>query len=143
MVKAFGCKVCAGFVDAESIRTGDAQAILSTQVGIDVPPIPVGDLHHGDVIDIGAHRLQILETPGHTRGGVCYLDEVTSSLFSGDTLFSNSVGRTDFYGGSLASLRNSIKYLRDIAFKDLYPGHGDPTSDGPLAIKIGLQIVGD
>ena len=116
---------------------------MSSDFGLSIPPYPVGDLHHGDVIDIGSHRLEVIETPGHTRGGVCYLDDVTSSLFSGDTLFSDSVGRTDFNGGSKASLINSIKYLRDTAFKDLYPGHGDPTSDGPLAIKIGLQIVGD
>ena len=95
------------------------------------------------MIDIGPHKLRVIETPGHTMGGVCFYDEISSSLFSGDTLFADSVGRTDFNGGSISSLRTSIKYLSDIDLSNLYPGHGNPTSDGPTAVKIGLKIVGD
>ena len=142
LMQEFRCSAYAGYVDAKPIREGDDTFTLSSDFDVDVPPFPVSDLHQDDVIDIGSHRLRVIETPGHTRGGVCFFDEISSSLFSGDTLFSDSVGRTDFNGGSISSLRNSIKYLSDIGLTNLYPGHGNPTSDGPSAVKRGLKIVG-
>ena len=143
LINAFRCNVYAGAVDAVPIREGDSSYTLSSDFGVKIPPIPVEDLHQDDVIDIGSHRLHEIDTPGHTMGGICLYDDITSSLFSGDTLFSDSIGRTDFKGGSISSLRNSIKYLSDIAFKDLYPGHGNPTKDGSTSIKIALQMVGN
>ncbi len=141
LIEAFGSEVYAGHIDAIPIRNADPLYTLSDD--LDIRPIEVSDLFHGDIIDLGQHRLHVIETPGHTQGGVCFYDEISSSLFSGDTIFSNSVGRTDFFGGSIASLRNSIKYLIDIAVKELYPGHGDVTSDWHAAIRSALQIVGD
>ncbi len=142
-VDAFGCEVCAGFVDAVPIREGDHSYTLCRDFGLDIPPVPCSNLQHGDIIDIGDHRLEVISTPGHTLGGVCFYDQITKSLFSGDTLFSDGVGRTDFKGGSLASLRNSIKYLSTIPLNAIYPGHGRPNVDGQGAVKRGLLIVGD
>jgi glyoxylase-like metal-dependent hydrolase (beta-lactamase superfamily II) len=102
----------------------------------------VGDLHEGDIIENGEHRLRVIETPGHTLGGVCYYDEATSSLFSGDTVFADGYGRTDFNGGSLESLRKSIRKLSIMQIKGMYPGHGSPVSDGSRSIARALDMVG-
>jgi len=143
LVSRFGSKVYAGYIDASSIRNLEHECILDHDFGIDVTPVDVIDLHDGDIIDIGSHRLRVLETPGHTRGGVCYFDEISSSLFSGDTLFENGVGRTDFPGGSVTSLINSIKYIDNMGIQGLYPGHGPSTNEGLASVKRGLNIVGD
>ena len=73
-----------------------------------------------------------IHTPGHTKGGVCYNFHQLNALFSGDTIFRGSIGRTDFPGGSHEELVSSIK---EIIFKlpdslELFPGHGSSTSVG-------------
>lgn len=143
LVQVFGCKVYAGYADAEAIRLADDRYTLASDFDLMIPSIPVEDIHQDDMIDIGEHRFRVIETPGHTKGGVCFYDEISQSLFSGDTVFTNGVGRTDFNGGSVTALRNSIKYLIAMAVKDMYPGHGRPTNDGHAAIMRGLQVVGD
>ncbi len=79
-------------------------------------------------IKLGDADVKIIETPGHSKGGVCYLIE--DSLFSGDTLFFESVGRCDLYGGSIREIERSIKdKLYKLPDKTIvYPGHGDRTT---------------
>jgi hydroxyacylglutathione hydrolase len=87
-------------------------------------------LSHNDVINVGDIELKVLHTPGHTPGGICLL--TGKVLFAGDTLFAESIGRTDFPGGSYAQLINSIKenlLSLDDAVKVL-PGHGPETTIG-------------
>lgn len=75
---------------------------------------------------------EIIHTPGHTKGGVCYYFKDIPALFTGDTLFCDSIGRTDFPGGSLPQLLDSIK-TKIFALPDdleIYPGHGPSTSVG-------------
>ena len=141
--KAFGCDVYAGQIDAIPIRNGDSNYTLCKDFRVDIPGFDVKDLHGGDIIDLGEHRLRVIDTPGHTMGGVCYYDELSKSLFSGDTVFASGVGRTDFNGGSISSLRNSIKYLSNTEVKGLYPGHGECVLDGSKSVKRGLEFVGD
>jgi glyoxylase-like metal-dependent hydrolase (beta-lactamase superfamily II) len=95
-----------------------------------------------DVIDIGEHRLRVINTPGHTCGGICLYDEVTGSLFSGDTVFGSGIGRTDLPSGSAKELAMSLKKLSGIDVKTLYPGHMDIVSDGNRAIRNGLRMMG-
>jgi glyoxylase-like metal-dependent hydrolase (beta-lactamase superfamily II) len=74
---------------------------------------------------------EVIETPGHTPGGVCYYFKEDGILLSGDTLFAGSVGRTDFPGGSMTTLVESLKKLK--ALPDLtkvIPGHGPSTTIG-------------
>jgi glyoxylase-like metal-dependent hydrolase (beta-lactamase superfamily II) len=67
----------------------------------------------------------VIETPGHTPGGVCYLFEEEKTLFSGDTLFAGSIGRTDFVGGSMTALVESLAKLKELADDiKVIPGHG-------------------
>ena len=76
-------------------------------------------------------EFRVLFTPGHTAGGVCYYMEEYGILFSGDTLFAGSVGRTDLPGGSPAVLRESLKKLTRLPDSVLvYPGHGASTTIG-------------
>ncbi len=73
--------------------------------------------------------VEVIKTPGHTKGSVCYL--INGVLFSGDTLFRNGVGRTDFWGGNSAELKRSLKKLSKLP-KDtiVCPGHGLKTRIG-------------
>jgi len=99
-----------------------------------LPPMMTnGRLHYTHVYDI-SQPLQIagicfhvLHTPGHTPGSVCLAAE--NCLFSGDTLFAGSCGRTDFPGGSWEQIQQSLKLLRAIPDDLLvYPGHGNATT---------------
>jgi hydroxyacylglutathione hydrolase len=87
-------------------------------------------LNDQDEIRCGKLIFKALHTPGHTPGGVCLL--VEDNLFSGDTLFSGSVGRWDFSGGSYGDLMHSLKHklmgLSDSVV--IYPGHGPSTTIG-------------
>ncbi len=76
--------------------------------------------------------MQVIHTPGHTRGGVCYYFPEAAALFSGDTLFQNSIGRTDLSGGNLETLLSSIRtrLLTLPAETRVFPGHGSPSSIG-------------
>ena len=80
----------------------------------------------GDVLELADLTIQVLETPGHTPGSVCLICE--DSIFSGDTLFSGSCGRTDLPGGNWNTLSQSLARLRDLEgdYK-VFPGHGEAT----------------
>ena len=72
--------------------------------------------------------LEVIATPGHSQGGVCYLNREEKFLFSGDTIFKMTYGRTDFPTGSLSALRESIsKILKLDGDIVVYPGHGGET----------------
>ncbi len=87
-------------------------------------------LKDGDTIEIGSIRFKVLHTPGHTPGGISLLTD--NILFSGDTLFAESIGRTDFPGGSFRQLIQSIKEKLMVLPDDVtvYPGHGPQTTIG-------------
>ena len=87
-------------------------------------------LEDGDRIQVGNLTLEVLYTPGHTRGGVCF--KYDGLLFCGDTLFNSGIGRTDLPGGNMTQLEQSIR-LRLFALPDntlVLPGHGESTSIG-------------
>jgi len=89
---------------------------------------------HGerDHISLAGFDIEVLHTPGHTPGGVCFYLEKENTLFSGDTLFCGSVGRTDFPGGSMSQLVKSIreKLLPLPDFTKVLPGHDSQTLIG-------------
>ena len=96
-------------------------------------PCPIGHkLHDGDILPLGEDSLQCIATPGHSAGGLCFYSKASGILFSGDTLFQSSIGRTDFADGSYAQLIRSIqeRLLTLPANTIVYPGHGDATSIG-------------
>lgn len=87
--------------------------------------LPVSD---GETLSLCGFSVQVLSTPGHTKGSVCYLVD-GEVLFSGDTLFQAGCGRTDLPGGSFSELRQSLRKLLSME-KDVpvYPGHGGATT---------------
>lgn len=90
------------------------------------------DLHDGDRIGFGNTFLNVIWTPGHTEGGLCFYNDVEKVLFSGDTLFQGSVGRTDHPGGDYAKLMNSLTMRIAVLppDTDVLCGHGYPTTIG-------------
>lgn len=83
----------------------------------------------GDKIALGESTIEVMHTPGHTPGSVCYIIEDGRAILSGDTLFCRTVGRTDFLGGSVTDMDNSIRRL--IALDGDYrvlPGHNRETT---------------
>lgn len=86
-------------------------------------------LSDGDEIHLGDTVLSVLHTPGHTKGGVCYIDYQDRLIFSGDTLFCLTAGRTDFPGGSFEELVASLITLRNLPGDYIvYPGHNRATT---------------
>ncbi len=97
------------------------------------PPASLAPVSDGDELAVGDLRLRVLATPGHSPGGVCYFAEADGArppvLFSGDTLFRASIGRTDFPGSSWEDMEASLRRLAALPPETrVLPGHGDPTT---------------
>ncbi len=104
-------------------------------IGMEVgdPLKPDGYLTDGDVVRFGAHALTAIHTPGHTPGSLCFHLEEGDLLFSGDTLFAGSIGRTDLWGGSMPQILESIRTKLLVPFEAatrVVPGHGPGTTVG-------------
>ncbi|MHC4130418.1 MAG: MBL fold metallo-hydrolase [Planctomycetota bacterium] len=111
----------------------DAQENLCALVGIDFKTEAADVfLDDGDVVEEIGIRLQVLFTPGHTRGGICLYCEKEELVFVGDTLFADSIGRHDFPGGNYEQLIKSIKdRLLTLPEETVcLPGHGMRTTIG-------------
>ncbi|MDR1133648.1 MAG: MBL fold metallo-hydrolase [Synergistaceae bacterium] len=104
---------------------------LSAMMGLPSEFKPADSLvSDGDSIQIGGMKIEIIHTPGHTKGGCCFYftDGPDALLISGDTLFARSVGRTDLPGGDEATLVESLKKLDPLPDSlPVYPGHGPST----------------
>lgn len=118
--------------EAEKELLRDADKNVSKQAGR--PCTTYADVYvkEGQEISAGGMTCRVIETPGHTAGGCCYYFEEAGFLLAGDTLFAESVGRTDFPTGSMGTLVRSIRD-RLFALPDdtkVYPGHGESTTIG-------------
>jgi glyoxylase-like metal-dependent hydrolase (beta-lactamase superfamily II) len=82
-----------------------------------------GTFNDGDVLSIFGEEIEVIHTPGHSEGSVCF--KVGNNLFTGDTIFSRGTGRCDLYGGDDGKIRESIAKLDKLpADMTIYPGHG-------------------
>jgi glyoxylase-like metal-dependent hydrolase (beta-lactamase superfamily II) len=112
-------------------------AIQASWIGLSRAPAVVsldGDLRDGDTVDAGGIRIEVLHTPGHTPGSVCFALDTDSqtTILSGDTLFAGSIGRWDLGGTSMEDIvasihRKLLDYPDDTA---VIPGHGPFTTIG-------------
>ena len=123
----FGCHPA----DSETLDTLE-DTYMFYGMGTTKRPKISREIQDGDLIEGGGITLRAIHTPGHTPGGLCFYHEASKSLFSGDTLFRRSIGRSDFEGGDAGILTASI---REKLFKlpddcKVYPGHGEPTTIG-------------
>lgn len=127
--QATGAKILIHHEDAVMLTS--AQHNLSRFIGGDMVCRQADQLlSHNDTIMIGNITVKVLHTPGHTAGGVCLLAD--NVLIAGDTLFAESIGRTDFPGGSHGQLIKSIKEQLLVLEDDVevLPGHGPATTIG-------------
>ena len=86
-------------------------------------------LKDGDIIKFGSVSLKVFSTPGHSTGSICLVGD--GLIFSGDTLFSEGIGRTDFEGGSSEQMEKSLQKLMQLPQSTLvYPGHYESTTIG-------------
>lgn len=106
-------------------------AMFGLDIDIEVPQIDI-DLDTVGCISFGNTELKIIKTPGHTPGGVSLYEPISGYIFTGDTLFRESIGRTDLPGGDYSSLINSIlKNLIPLGDNTIiYPGHSDKSTIG-------------
>ena len=118
--------------EAEKALCEDAITNVSDQVGRPYTVVPDYYVKDGEEITIAGMTGKVIATPGHTVGSCCYYFEEAGMLIAGDTLFQESVGRTDLPTGSMSAIIHSIKdklFLLPDETK-VYPGHGDVTSIG-------------
>jgi len=127
--KATGAEILIHSKDSAMLY--DLNQNLSIFSGDKIIPIKADKLlEEGDIIQCGGIKLEVLHTPGHTPGGISLLTD--KMIFTGDTLFCGSIGRTDFPGSSYQKLLSSIK--EKLLSKDddfiIYPGHGPSSTIG-------------
>jgi hydroxyacylglutathione hydrolase len=124
-------KVLVDEKDAELLKNTAAQAAIFNMTA-PPPPVPDKFVKEGDVIDVGGIKMKVIETPGHTRGGISLYVEKEHVVFTGDTLFWGSIGRTDLPGGDYNTIIHSIKKKLGSLPDDtrVLSGHGDETTIG-------------
>jgi len=89
------------------------------------------DIRDGETVTFGQSSLKAIWTPGHTEGGLCWYSDENKVLFSGDTLFQGSIGRTDHMRGNYEDMMDSLQKLKKLpADTDVFCGHGYPTTIG-------------
>lgn len=127
----FGLKVYASETEKELLSDPE-QNLSRALFGVAVTVKPDVLLEDGQEFEEAGMKFRMLLTPGHTPGGCCYYQPEEKVLFSGDTLFSGSIGRTDFPGGNLSTLVRSVKEKLLVLPEDVkvYPGHEEMTSIG-------------
>lgn len=122
----YGAKVVISAEDAPMLTSGrhSLAAFCGAKQNNKEPDIIIKD---GDIINLGETEIKVMATAGHTKGGVCYIAD--DSIFTGDTLFFCSCGRTDFPGGSFTEIKESLgKLARLNGDYKLYPGHDRTTT---------------
>jgi len=125
VIEATGAQLLIHELDAKLLAHPDGN--LSGLMGMTLTsPTPDRLLKEGDKVIVGEDEMTAMHTPGHTPGGICLLG--SDYVFTGDTLFVDSIGRTDFPGGSSELMQASLDRLQTVLRKDtmLYPGHGEP-----------------
>lgn len=127
IVSATGAKILIHRLDA-AMLLDPSLSLLSRFSSKDIT-FPEADRHlsDGDLITVGNSEIKIIHTPGHTQGSICI--KVGDDLISGDTLFRECVGRSDFPGGDFKTLLASLKTIASLNVKGkIYPGHGMSTT---------------
>ncbi len=138
-----GAKVGVHEDDLEGVN--DEYLSVSILFGDRAPVVkPTITYKEGDKIEIGnGEYLEVIHTPGHSKGSICLYEPVSKSLFSGDTVFmSGGFGRMDFEGSEPDKMLGSIEKLIKLDVKNLYSGHGAPTDkDGNNQIVASYTML--
>jgi len=135
--KATGATLAIHKLDAPLLATRGADGF---QLPFSVEPsFPDRMLSEGDAVGFGDVNLEVMHTPGHTKGSICLYSKRDELLLTGDTLFDAGYGRTDLPGSSEKNMENSLKRLSLLpAATRVYPGHGELTTIGRQS-WLGMQ----
>lgn len=117
-------------MDAENVILSDPQLNLSGSWGSAFTVKSDRLLSNEEVFELAGFSIQVFHTPGHTKGGACYYLAEEKTLFSGDTIFCESIGRTDLPTGNYGELVRSVRGILQRLPEDVavYPGHEEATS---------------
>lgn len=136
-------------IHKEDLPVLNAGTLIAERYGFPytASPQPAHFLEEGQPVIFGNTRLEVIFTPGHSAGSVCFIHPFEKSIIAGDVLFNGSIGRTDLPGGDFETLKKSIQTKLYALPEDyiVYPGHGDPTSIGKEKhtnpfVKAGLSF---
>lgn len=129
LVDAWGSPVYVHPADAANVEAPGSDGLSSP---FSIQGVKGADLiHEGDTIPVGDSSLRVIETPGHTPGGICLYDESAGILISGDTLFQHSYGRLDLPTATPKDMIQSLEKLSKLPPSTVvYPGHGPNTTIG-------------
>lgn len=127
--EATGATIYISEKDAEGLKSNLVSLSMTQRIALD-PVEPDVLLHDGDTFEAAGIRFRVLETPGHTIGGVTYVCDDERCAFVGDTLFADGYGRYDLPTGDFTALVHSIRNILFALPDDyrLYPGHDEPTT---------------
>lgn len=123
---SYNAKIAVHYLEKEILENPDYN--YSKQLGMGaISSVADVLLHDGDIFELGNLKMKILHTPGHTQGSMCIL--LNNIMFSGDTLFSASMGRTDLYSGDENKMKASLKRLKQLTENyTVLSGHGASTT---------------
>ncbi|MCK5005017.1 MAG: MBL fold metallo-hydrolase [Candidatus Aminicenantes bacterium] len=109
------------------VLRSDINKEFSAALGLSIPDAPDRYIAEGDEIGADDLKIRVIHTPGHTPGSICLM--TGNHLFTGDTLFAGSIGRTDLPGGDFSVIQNSLEILKRFPPETfILPGHGDTTT---------------
>ncbi len=130
--------------DAEAVRNADPEETGAVVFGVSLCPMGVEELSGNETISSGEHTFKLIHTPGHSAGSICLYEEESSSLICGDTIFKNGVGRWDLPSGNFDQLQSSVRALKQLKVRNIYPGHGPcALGDGEEAVERALAYLGE
>jgi hydroxyacylglutathione hydrolase len=143
MSKATGAKIYLHEAEAEPLRAGDMSLTISRMFDKGIGELDVEAVNEGQTIRCGSSELEVLHTPGHSPGSISLLDRKAKAAIVGDTVFCDGgVGRWDLPGGDLAELRSSLKRLRTLGLKSMYPGHGSyADGDAEHHLRLSAEYI--
>ncbi len=135
-LKRFGCKVVMHSLEYDLLKRG------LTTLGYVYHFEPDVLVFGGERFELGEVELEVVHTPGHTAGSVCYYEPDEKWLFSGDTVFKFGFGRYDLPSGNPYDLLKSLEHLTKLNFENLYPGHDDIVEGGGRSyVEKNLEIL--
>lgn len=119
------CELMASEAASEALRGPDEVVTLASNFGGDLESLEVSRvLEEGDEIGLGGESLEVLSTPGHSKGSISLYNSEEEVLFSGDVVFRDGIGRTDLPSSNPEKMKESLERLAELDVEKLYPGHG-------------------
>lgn len=141
-VRASNCEVAIHEMDAKPLREGDVVTTCAAVFGVELEPLePTMLLREGERVELGELTLEVLHTPGHTEGSICFYSREHRMLFSGDTVFSGGIGRVDLPTSDRAAMGDSLRRLANLEVEELLPGHGPSSRDAKAQIRGALALL--